>query len=114
MPVEHGSGTVLVLIVLGALLAATTGGLVLAQAVVASHRARVAADLAALAGATALRDGSSSPCARGAAVAADNGATVRSCRAGGLVVEMVVAVAVRGWPDPATARSRAGPAAPPG
>lgn len=106
---EHGSGTILVLVAMGALLAVTAAGLMVAQAVIATHRARVAADLSALAAASALRDGSPSPCARGATVAAHNGASLRSCRLEGPVVEIVVAVAVRWWPEAATARARAGP-----
>ena len=51
---ERGSGTVLVLGVIGVLLALAVGVAALIQAQAAAGRARLAADLAALGGATAL------------------------------------------------------------
>ena len=109
---ERGSGTVLVVLSVAALLAMTVGGLAVVQAVVASHRARVAADLGALAGATARQLGVESPCARAGSVAKVNGAHLLSCRVDGPDVEIAVTVDVSAWPLGATARSRAGP--PPG
>jgi secretion/DNA translocation related TadE-like protein len=92
----------------------TVGALLVISAVVASHRAQSAADLAALAAAAALVAGEPAPsaCSAGGAVATRNGARLVSCRAGrDLSVELsveVFATAPRvGTP---TARSRAGPA----
>ena len=103
-----------VLGVVGVLLAMTVGALTVVSAVVASHRAQSAADLAALAAGAALVAGeaSSAACGRGVAVAARNGGSVTSCRAGpDLSVELVVDVpATMPRLGAATARARAGPA----
>jgi secretion/DNA translocation related TadE-like protein len=105
---------VAVLGVVGVLLAMTVGALTVVSAVVASHRAQSAADLAALAAGAALvaGEGSGAACGRGVAVAARNGASVTSCRAGpDLSVELVVDVpATMPRLGAATARARAGPA----
>ncbi|GAA6527530.1 Rv3654c family TadE-like protein [Intrasporangium sp. DVR] len=108
---ERGAATVLVIGVIVALMAATLGGLLVAGAVVASHRARLAADLAALAGATLLRDAGTveGSCSRAARVAAANGGALVACRAEGLALAVVVTVPAPGWPEPARARSKAGP-----
>lgn len=110
---DRGSGTVAVLGVVGVLLAMTVGALMVVSAVVASHRAQSAADLAALAVAAALVRGESSAdsCGRGAVVAARDGGRLSSCRAGpDLSVELVVDVrATLPRVGTATARSRAGP-----
>ncbi|ADU47069.1 Rv3654c family TadE-like protein [Intrasporangium calvum] len=109
---ERGAATVLVIGVLVALLVVTTGGLLIASAVVASHRARLAADLAVLAGATALRDASTveRACAAARRVATLNGAELGACQARGTELELTVTVAAPPWSEPARARSRAGPA----
>lgn len=112
---ERGSGTVLALALVMVLCLLTASGTVLLSAVVASHRARAAADLAALAAAGPWVEGVSldSACARATRVAAANGATLRSCAASG--ESLVVAVGVRpgiGLVPAAEARARAGP--PPG
>lgn len=111
---DRGSGTVAVLGVVGVLLAMTVGALTVVSAVVASHRAQSAADLAALAAGAALvaGEGSGAACGRGVAVAARNGGSVTSCRAGpDLSVELVVDVpATMPRLGAATARARAGPA----
>jgi secretion/DNA translocation related TadE-like protein len=92
----------------------TVGALTVVSAVLASHRAQSAADLAALAAGTALvaGEGSGAACGRGVAMAARNGGSVRSCRAGrDLSLELVVAVpAAMPRLGAATARARAGPA----
>ena len=54
---ERGASSVLVVGVLGVILVLIVSTLALGSVVIASHRARSAADLGALAGATALRDG---------------------------------------------------------
>ena len=103
-----------VLGVVGVLLAMTVGALTVVSAVVASHRAQSAADLAALAVGAALvvGEGSGVACGRGVAVAARNGGSVTSCQAApDLSVELVVDVpATMTRLGAATARARAGPA----
>lgn len=98
--------------VIGAVFVLTISGLVLASAVLASHRARAAADLAALAAASVLmRDGpTSSVCAAAAQVAVVNHARMQRCIASAVDVRLsvVVAAGVKGV-GVATARSRAGP-----
>ena len=112
-PKDQGSATVVVVAALGVLLTVGIGGLALVSAVVASHRAHAAADLAALSGAAVLvrGDGAAAACTRADAVARANGATTVSCRAGfDQSIELVVTVraGVSGV-GTATARARAGP-----
>lgn len=108
---DCGAATVLAVALVVCVLALTAGGLVIASAVVASHRARLAADLAALAGAGAGQDGAdpSRACAVAQDVARRNGAATRSCSAGGGVLDVRVTVPSGLWPAPAEARARAGP-----
>jgi len=90
----------------------TVSGLLLASAVLASHRARAAADLAALAAAGVLMraDSDSAACEVAARVAAVNGARLQLCLASGTEVRLRVTVpaALMGMGS-AAARSRAGP-----
>ena len=110
---DRGSVAVVTLGVISVVLLLTISGLVLASAVLSSHRARAAADLAALAAAGALTRGESAgtACELAAAVAAANHGRVQQCVASGMEVRLSVAVpaAVRGLGN-ATARARAGPA----
>lgn len=108
---DGGAATLLVVGLVAALLVVTMGGLLIAGAVVASHRARLAADLAVIAGAASLRDGApvDRACAAARRVAAMNGARLVTCAADGLVLEVGAAVAGPAWFEPARARSRAGP-----
>ena len=98
--------------VISAVLLLTVSGLVLASAVLASHRARAAADLAALAAAGALARGAPAgvACASAAQVAVANHGRVQQCVASGVEVQLSVAVpaGMRGL-GIATARARAGP-----
>lgn len=98
--------------VIAAVLTLTFAGLLLSSAVLASHRARSAADLAALAAAGALLQGEppGAACQSAARVAAVNDGQLRQCVAAGTQVRISVAVpaGVRGL-GVATARSRAGP-----
>lgn len=98
--------------VINVVLMLTVSGLLLASAVLASHRARAAADLAALAAAGVLMRGEpvGAACECAAHVAAANHGRVRLCIASGTEVRLTVAVAagVKGL-GVATARSRAGP-----
>lgn len=98
--------------IIGAVLVLTISGLLLASAVLASHRARAAADLAALAAASVLMQGGprEAACAVGVRVAAVNHARVQECIASTTEVRLSVAVAAGGQGvGVATARSRAGP-----
>ena len=109
---DRGSATVVILAVIGSVLLLTISGLVLASAVLASHRARSAADLAALAAAGVLMRGepAGAACAAGAQVAAVNDALLQQCIASATEVRLsvVVPAGVKGV-GVATARSRAGP-----
>ena len=115
---ERGSGTVLVLGVIGVLLALAVGVAALIRAQAAAGRARLAADLAALGGATALNSitAPADPCAVAGGVARANGAVLGSCAVTGedVVVEAVVRVQVLGMDRTATAAARAGPVDAPG
>ena len=108
---ERGAASVMVLSLVAVVLALTAGGLVVASVVVASHRARVAADLGALAGASAVQDGLSAgeACSVAHQVVRANGAATQSCSSTGGDLELRVEVRAALWPEPATARSRAGP-----
>jgi len=82
-----------------------------AVGVVAAHRrAQSAADLAALAGASALQDGRD-PCQQAGTIAKRNGASLRGCDVDGWDVGVVVARTVRlpGGSMELKARGRAGP-----
>lgn len=108
---ERGSATVLGVMAIGVVLLCLMGALALLSAVQASHRARAAADLAALAGAQVLVSGDArAPCDVAAAVASRNGGALVECDIAG--DDLTVAVTTRAsWPglDPARARARAGP-----
>jgi secretion/DNA translocation related TadE-like protein len=116
---EAGSGTVLGAAVLLAVLTLLLAGLSLGGVVVAVHRARAAADLAALAGASVLGRGGNPQvsCAEASSVAAANGGTLARCEAMGLdlVVEAqaptpsLVGGLIGRVVGPARATSRAGP-----
>jgi secretion/DNA translocation related TadE-like protein len=75
------------------LVMAATIAILVVTAVLVSHRARAAADLTALAGATAAVDGLDA-CRTAAAVAVANGATLTSCSLVGTLTSFVVAVTV--------------------
>ena len=111
---ERGSGTVLVLGIIAVLLAMAVcaGGLIQAQA--AAGKARSAADLAALGGATALSSvvAPSEPCETAGRVARANGAEVTVCTVVGedVVVEVSVRTRVLGVVREAVSTARAGPA----
>lgn len=113
---ERGSGTVMALAVIAVVLSLGLGAIGLIQAQGASGRARSAADLAALAGATALSSVISpgDPCATAGRVAQANGARLTSCRISGedVSVDVVVPVSVLGLARQAGASARAGPVNP--
>ena len=111
---ECGAGTVLVVGVIAVLLAAALGVSGLIQAQAAAGRARTAADLAALGGATALSSvvAPSEPCETAGRVARANGAEVTVCTVVGedVVVEVSVRTRVLGVVREAVSAARAGPA----
>lgn len=108
---ERGSGTVLAAGLAAVVMMAMALLLLLAQAAVMASRAASAADLAALAGADALRgitDGE--PCAVAAEVAARHAASVLSCSEGeGHTLEVHTELTERTILGAATGHARAGP-----
>jgi secretion/DNA translocation related TadE-like protein len=110
---ERGSATVVMLGVIAAVLTLTVSGLLLSSAVLASHQARSAADLSALAAAGALLRGEPSPaaCRSARLVATANHGQLQRCAVVGMDawISITVAAGMRGL-GVATARSRAGPA----
>jgi secretion/DNA translocation related TadE-like protein len=108
---QRGSATVLVLVAVVLLAAATLVGLVLGALATLERRVESAADLAALAGAAAVQDAADG-CAAARVVAARNDASLGACAVRGDVLE-VRAVRVVHLPlvgrVPLAARARAGP-----
>lgn len=107
---EQGAGTVLAVAMIG-LVVTVTVGISGAVGVVAGHRrAQSAADLSALAGATALQGGGDA-CQRARVIAGRNGAELQRCQVDGFEVVVVVARSVRlpVLPMELKARARAGP-----
>ncbi|WP_423462584.1 Rv3654c family TadE-like protein [Promicromonospora sp. MS192] len=93
---ERGAGTVLVLGVVAVILVLALGIGALGAAQNARGAAQAAADLGALAGATALRDGFD-PCGTAGAAVRRNGAEIASCDVlGGGVVRVAATRAVAG------------------
>jgi secretion/DNA translocation related TadE-like protein len=94
------------------LLAITTGGVYVGSAVIARHRAQAAADLAALAAAQRLADGTDAACSRASAVAQAMRVGVTQCVVEDLDVVVTVETSVplgRIRVGPAQATARAGP-----
>ena len=112
---ERGSGTVLAVAAIGVLLVLTTAGLQLGAAATAAHRARTAADLSALAGATPSRTAGSMPVPGRQLSRGATSAQIIQCSLGvgeSVSVRVSTPVATRwpGVPDRAVASARAGPA----
>lgn len=111
---EGGSGSVLVLAAILCIFALTWAVVVMASVAAAAHRARSAADLAAIAGATAGLTSPGTECAVAARTAAANGSRVVTC-SGESVTSLDLTVLTPlplrwpGLPTDATARARAGP-----
>lgn len=103
--------TVIAAFAVAAVLAITVGMLLVGRAAVAAHSARSAADLAALAGAHALREGKD-PCVVAAEVASANRAIAAGCTVDGYDVviraDVRVELGVAGSRT-ASAVARAGP-----
>lgn len=112
---EEGSGTIYGLGVIGAVLALFILIAALIQAQTAGGQARLAADLAALGGATASNSTLTQmdACAVAGQVAASNAAALMSCELIGedVLVSTAVDTTILGIPRQATARARAGPVA---
>lgn len=109
---DQGSGTIWAGAV--AMVVCAIGSMILVVAIsqMARHRANTAADLAALAAAQVLLDGTADPCAEAAQKASANSADLTSCEVDGENVTVVVSVAVRlgRWGiGHAKAAARAGP-----
>ena len=99
---------------MAALLAITTGGLYVGSAVIARHRAQAAADLAALAAAQRLADGTGAACSRASVLAQAMRAAVTQCVVEDLDVLVTVEASVPFGSvrlGPAQASARAGPVA---
>ncbi len=109
---EGGSASVLALGVIGVVFVLTAAVVALLGATMASHRARTAADLGALAGAQVLNEGAAmrSPCQAAAEIVSHNRSALLGCRVSGSIAEVQVQSPshVPGF-GPATARARAGP-----
>lgn len=113
-PSDRGSGTVVALGLVAAVLTLLLSLLLLGAAVAARHRASVAADLAALAAAdVVLGRADGSPCSRAAEVAGAQQAHLDACVVSGDTVTVRVSAVPRGVAaslGKATARARAGAA----
>jgi secretion/DNA translocation related TadE-like protein len=113
----RGSASVLVAGLVGVLVLLGGAALLVAGFAVAHHRARAAADLAAVSGATAFVQGEDA-CRQARRSARDNGAAVLSCEQVGDQVDYVVTVRVSvpartrvpGLPDTVEALAHAGSA----
>jgi len=112
---ERGSGTVLVTAAVAVVLLLGVAGLQVGAAASAAHRARSAADLSALAAASALQEGRADPCGHAVLLAGRNSARVVDCRLGpdDSVLVRVTTDLELAWPGlsrTAAASARAGPA----
>ncbi len=109
---EQGSAAVLAAVLVGALLVVTVLGTVVAAAVVGQRRVETAADLGALAGASALQHGAAG-CAAAAEVVRLNGGVQAGCTVAGAVVTVRATrrvAAVPGRRLTVSSTARAGPA----
>ena len=109
---DRGSGTIWIAAMAAILCVVASTVMLLGLAQTARHKANSAADLAALAAAQVLVDGTGSPCAVASGTAATNGARLASCAVAGEIVSVSISVDVRlgrfGL-GTATATARAGP-----
>jgi len=112
---DRGSASVLVVGLMGVVVVLVGVALLVAGYEVAQHRARAAADLAAVSGAAAFAEGRDA-CGQARRTADDNGAAVLSCSTAGDPVEYVVSVRVAlgvrsrvpGLPDRVVGEAHAG------
>ena len=109
---QSGGASVLLLGVGLALLLVALGGQSIGAAAVARHRAGLAADLGALAGALHVQEGTVVACARARAVVTANGGRLVGCTVTGSYLVAVVQVRPAGPAariGSAVARAKAGP-----
>lgn len=107
---DRGSVTVLAAFMVAALVSTSVGGVHIAAAVLAQHRAQSAADLSVLAAAAWLPRGPSSACDGAQRVSGEMGAVLRRCDVERLDVQVTVTVEVGGLVgSEAQASARAGP-----
>ena len=109
---ERGSASLVAVAIMAVLLAITTGGAYVGSAVIARHRAQAAADLAALAAAAHLAEGTTAACGRASALARTMRTTVTQCAVDDLDVLVTVEAPIalgRFGVGPAGATARAGP-----
>ena len=90
---QRGSASILVAGLMGVVVLLGGSALVVAGYAVAQHRARAAADLAAVSGAAAFLQGQDA-CTRAREAARDNGARVLQCNQVGDQIDYVVSVRV--------------------
>jgi secretion/DNA translocation related TadE-like protein len=110
---EQGAASLAAVAMMAVLLAITIGGVYVGSAVIARHRAQAAADLAALAAAVHIGDGTSAACGQAAALASSMHTAMRQCVVKGLDVIVTVEAPLslgRLGVGPARATARAGPA----
>ncbi|MEV4626646.1 Rv3654c family TadE-like protein [Micromonospora sp. NPDC049523] len=110
---DRGSASLWLLAVGLTLVMAGMAGASVGAARVAKHRARVAADFGALAGAARTLDGPAAACARAAELVDVNGGRMLDCTVDGLDLQLVAEIAVTPLPGltrVARASARAGPA----
>lgn len=107
---EDGAGTLMATALVGVLVSVAVAGSAVVGLVAGHRQAQVAADLAALAAATALQQGGD-PCNLASGIARRNGARLLGCRVEDWQVTVAVETRVRlpggSWALPA--RARAGP-----
>ncbi len=107
---DRGSATVLAAFMVAALVLTSVGGMHVAAAVLAQHRAQSAADLSVLAAAAWLPQGPSTACDGALRVSGEMGAALRRCDVERLDVRVTVTVKVGGLVgSEAQASARAGP-----
>jgi secretion/DNA translocation related TadE-like protein len=80
---DRGSGTLLVALGCVVVTMVATAGMVLASVLVVRTRVAAAADLGALAAASAILQSEASACARARVIVQGNGAALRTCRVDG-------------------------------
>lgn len=114
-PTDEGSATVLTVAAAGVVVVVLAAALVLVGVVRDVHRARAAADLAALAAAGPALSGAGADCGAAMAVAHSNGGDLAGCEPSGdgsvVVTVQVARVSPPAWrwlPTVVTARARAG------
>lgn len=109
---DRGSVTIWSAALAGLVWLGASAAAVYGAAVTGRHRAEAAADLAALAAAVHVPDGTAAACAVGGRIVARNGGAMRECRVVGTDVEVVASTRVNlgGLGSfNALARARAGP-----